>query len=81
MTARTPREIDLHGMNVYQARIALDGVLRRAGQDVYRIRVIHGYHGGEALKELVDSYTAHPRVKSVLRSGNPGSAELVLREY
>lgn len=81
MIAQTPREIDLHGKNVYQARVTLDSALRRAGEDVYRIRVIHGYHGGGALRDLVDSYADHPRVKRVLRGGNEGGAELVLREY
>lgn len=81
MTAGTPREIDLHGKNAYQARVILDGALRRAGAEVYRIRVVHGYHGGGALRDLVDSYAAHPRVKRIERGANEGSAEIILREY
>lgn len=81
VNAGTPREIDLHGKNVYQARIAIDAALRRAGAEAYRIRVIHGYHGGGALRALVDSYADHPRVRRVERGANEGSAELVLREY
>ena len=38
--------LDLHGKNHYQARIALDAALRRADAGVYRLRVIHGWHGG-----------------------------------
>lgn len=78
---RTPREIDLHGKNTYQAKIMLDSALRRADAATYRIRVIHGYHGGDRLRELVDGYASHPRVKRVERGANQGSAELVLREY
>ncbi len=81
MTGGTPRVIDLHGKKAYQARVVIDGALRRAGAEVYRIRVIHGYHGGDALRELVDSYAAHPRVKRVERGANEGSAEIILREY
>ena len=81
LAAETPREIDLHGKNVYQARVAIDSAIRRAGAEVYRIRVIHGYHGGNALRELVDSYAAHPRVRRVERGANAGSAEIILREY
>ena len=72
-------EIDLHGKNVYKARIALDSALRRADGSVYRLRVIHGYQGGQALKGLVQEYERHPRVRR-LRAANPGCTELILRE-
>ena len=39
-------ELDLHGMNTYQAQIAVDAALRRAGAGTYRLRLIHGYRGG-----------------------------------
>ena len=81
LTARTPREIDLHGKNVYQATVALDSALRRADDSVYRIRVVHGYHGGEALRELEESYKTHPRVKRIERGANEGCTEIILREY
>ncbi|MFR7637173.1 MAG: hypothetical protein ACLUYZ_07475 [Lachnospiraceae bacterium] len=38
-------ELDLHGMNTYQAQIAIDAALRRCGGGVYRLRLIHGYRG------------------------------------
>ena len=41
-------EIDLHGKNEYQARVTLDAALRRVRPGTYRIRVIHGHHGGAA---------------------------------
>ena len=31
-------ELDLHGMNTYQAQIAIDAALRRCGGGVYRLR-------------------------------------------
>lgn len=72
-------EIDLHGKNAYQARIALDSALRRADGSVYRLRVIHGYQGGQALKSLVREYEGHPRVRG-LKMVNPGCTDLILRE-
>ena len=55
-------ELDIHGMTVYQARIAIDAALRRAKGGTYRIRVIHGYHGGTALRDLVrKEYTGKVR--------------------
>lgn len=72
-------EVDLHGKNAYQARNALDSALRRADASVYRVRAIHGYQGGQILKELVMEYGQHPRVKA-LKAINPGCTDLILRE-
>ncbi len=75
-------EIDLHGRNSYQARIAIDAALRRANAAVYRIRVVHGCNSGTALRDFVRSeYARHPRVLRVAGGPNPGITELVLREY
>ena len=74
-------ELDLHGMNTYQAQIAIDAALRRASAGVYRIRVIHGCNSGTALRELVRTeYARHPRVLRIA-DANPGVTELVLREF
>ncbi len=74
-------EIDLHGRNAYQARVAIDAALRRAGAGVYRIRVIHGCNSGTALRELVRAeYARHPRVLRIV-GANSGVTELVLREF
>ena len=74
-------EVDLHGKNRYQAKISLDAALRRAGAEVYRLRVIHGWHGGVALRRLVrEEYAAHPKVRRIVERG-AGETELVLREY
>ena len=72
-------ELDLHGMNTYQAQIAVDAALRRASGGVYRLRLIHGYHGGTALRNLCREYAGHPRVLRLVAS--PGSTDLVLREF
>ena len=74
--------LDLHGMTCAQAQAAVDAALRRAGGSVYRIEVIHGYHGGTQLQRMVRQvYAKHPKVKRLELGLNPGSTELVLREY
>ena len=74
--------VDLHGKNTYQAKVTLDALLRRAGGGTYRIRVIHGSHGGTALRVFIRTeYRRHPRVKRLLLSPDGGATELVLREY
>lgn len=75
-------ELDLHGKNLYQARVTVDAALRRAGGGVYRLRLIHGYHGGTALRDMLrQEYARHPRVLRVECGGNPGETQLVLREF
>lgn len=72
--------VDLHGKNRYQAKIALDAALRRADGSVYRVRVVHGFHNGTALREMIaEEYAHHPQVRRLLSVGD-GVTELVLRE-
>ena len=74
-------ELDVHGMTVTQACVAIDAALRRA-KGAYRIRVIHGYHGGTALRDGIRGrYGANGRVKRVELGLNPGQTDLVLREF
>ena len=75
-------EIDLHGKNAYQGRIAVDAALRRARPGVMRIRVRHGCHGGVALRDMVRSeYAHHPKVIRLETRLGDGVTDLVLREF
>jgi DNA-nicking Smr family endonuclease len=73
-------EIDVHGMTKQQAFTAIDARLRRA-DGAYRIRVIHGYHGGTVLRDAIRAhYRNHAKVKRIELGLNPGETDLVLRE-
>ena len=75
-------EVDLHGKNEYQARIAIDAALRRAKTGTYRIRCIHGHHGGTALRDMIRrEYGKHPRVLRLETGVGAGVTDLVLREF
>lgn len=74
--------IDLHGKNTYQAEIAVNAALRRASAGTYRIRVIHGFHGGTVLRDFIKTeYGTHPKVRRILLSPDGGTTDLVLREF
>lgn len=76
-------ELDLHGKKVEDAVRAAKKAVLGANRSVYRIRLIHGYHGGTAIKRAILEEFAPGRDSKVLRveSGvNPGITELVLRE-
>lgn len=73
--------IDLHGCTVVQAKAAIDAQLRRARPGTYRIRLIHGYHGGTALRDMIRrDYRKHPGILR-LEFGTSGETDLVLREW
>ena len=71
-------EIDLHGKNVYQARLTIDAALRRARNGTYRLRIIHGYQGGTALRDMVRQEYAGRVARVVIL--DQGRTDLVLRE-
>ena len=74
--------VDLHGKNTYQAKVTVDALLRRAGSGAYRLRLIHGSHGGTALRDFIRAeYSRHPKVRRLILSPDSGATELVLREY
>lgn len=81
LSAATGAEVvlDLHGKNKYQARIAIEATLRRS-KGLYRIRVIHGYHNGTALRDMIwGEYGSDPRVKR-LTAASESATDLILRE-
>lgn len=71
--------VDLHGKNVYQARVAIDAALRRAKSGTYRLRLVHGWHGGTALRDMIRQEYAD-RCLRLVRI-NEGATDLVLREF
>jgi DNA-nicking Smr family endonuclease len=75
-------EIDLHGKNAYQGRIAVDAALRRAKPGTMRIRVIHGFNSGSALRDMIrEEYAHHPKVRRLETRLGDGVTDLVLREF
>ena len=70
-------------MRVEEAVKAVKREVRQASAAVYTIRVVHGYHGGTAIREAIldeFSYGRDPKVLRVKPGANPGITELVLRE-
>lgn len=75
-------EFDLHGLNVYQAATLIDSRLKSASKSCYRLRLIHGFHAGTALRDMIRSrYKKNPRVLRVEFGLNGGETDLVLREW
>ena len=65
----------------YQSQIVVDSALLRAGAGTYRLRLIHGYRGGTAIRDMLWlTYGRRSQVKRMV-SISEGVTELVLREY
>jgi Uncharacterized protein conserved in bacteria len=74
--------IDIHGMTKEQGKAAIDARLKRCRGDVYTLRVVHGFHGGTALREMVrNRYKKHPKVIRIQLGLNPGETDLILKEF
>lgn len=76
-------EIDVHGMTSVQAVTAVQNKVKKAGSEVYILRVIHGYNGGTKLRSAIRREFGtglEPKVKRVRMGDNEGITELVLKE-
>lgn len=75
-------ELDLHGKNLFQARIAVMSALSRATSADYRLKIIHGYRQGSAIKDMLrEEFMTHPKVLRMENGLNLGQTIFVLREY
>ena len=74
-------EIDIHGMNKYQAKTFIESRLKKADKSVYRLRIIHGYHSGTELRDMVrKELGTNKKVLRIEMGLNPGETDLILRE-
>ena len=71
--------LDLHGMDVSQAKKWLMSRVTGAPKEIKQILVVHGYRGGTALQTMVRKSFSHPRVKGKIIPLNQGSTILVLK--
>lgn len=77
-------EIDVHNMSVEEAVNAVQRKVNAASASVYRVRVIHGFNGGTAIRSAIReefSYGRDDKVKRVAMGDNQGVTDLIIREY
>lgn len=71
--------IDLHTMQTAEAKKYLQQKLDTAPKELREIEVIHGYHGGNALMNMVRKSFSHPRIKVKSIGLNQGSTTFILK--
>lgn len=73
--------LDLHGMRQEEACVAIDRELAAVDSGTYQIRLIHGYHRGTNLRDMImREYRHHQNVRRVVPGENQGVTILVIRE-
>ena len=72
-------ELDIHGMYEDDAKREIERYLSTVDQKVQEVIVIHGYHKGQVLKNMVRTRLKHPRIASKFVSLNEGQTRLILK--
>ncbi len=74
-------KIDLHGLRQEEAIRVIDQAIAKAGPMTYQLHLIHGYHRGTNLRNMIqDWYQSDPKVRRIMPGDNPGVTILVLKE-
>ena len=71
-------KLDLHGETAESAVRLLTKTLKQLPKDTAELKVIHGYHRGNVLQEVVRKYK-HPRIKRKIMGLNQGTTIFVLK--
>ena len=71
---------DIHGMTAEDAKSELQKLLTRLPQKTEELLVIHGYNGGQVLRDMVRGQLKHPRIQSKLLSLNAGQTRILLKK-
>ena len=79
MQAFKTMTVDVHGMTTAQAKQALERLLSSLPKEYSEVLVLHGYHMGTALQQMVRKQLKHPRLARVCLTLNPGETRLVLK--
>ena len=74
----TSVEVKIHGLTTMDAKQQLEQLLNRLPPDVTEVVVIHGYHSGQTLSNMVRKRLKHPRIRAKILCLNPGETRLML---
>lgn len=71
--------VDIHGMTAADAKGQLQKLLSRIGPKTEELVIVHGYNGGQVLRDMVRKELKHPRIQSKLLSLNAGQTRILLK--
>lgn len=71
--------IDLHGHTRESAKKLMDTSLKSLPSDTREVEIIHGYHQGTSLRDMVRAYK-HPKVERKILGINQGSTIFIIKK-
>lgn len=74
-------DVDIHNMTELEAQKHLERFLAKLSNDVTEVRVIHGYHGGTALRDMVRNKNKLRSKKIYRRKMTMNQGETILELY
>jgi len=72
-------EVNIHGLTAAEAKRGLEQLLSHADKDITELKVIHGYNGGQVLRDMIRKELKHPRISAKLICLNPGETRILLK--
>lgn len=71
--------IDLHGMDVDEAKYQLIQEINNCDNTIWRIVAIHGYNRGTAIKDMIRYELRHKKIKKINADLNKGITLIELK--
>lgn len=71
-------EIDLHNHTVESGKKLITETLKKLPSDVREVNIIHGYHNGTALRDMVRRYN-NAKIERKIIGMNQGSTTFVIK--
>lgn len=72
-------EIDLHGHTIDSAKTLITNTLKTLPKGVREVSIVHGYHSGTALRDMVRKYS-NPKIERKILGLNQGVTIFVIRK-
>lgn len=73
-------EVDLHDMQVDEARFYLEQAIDKAEYNIKMIEVVHGYRKGQAILNMVRHEFKHKRIDKKVVPFNKGTTLIFLKQ-
>ncbi len=71
--------IDLHGQTRESAKKLIDSELKKLPPDTREVEIVHGFHQGTSLRDMVRAYK-HPKVERKILGLNQGTTVFIIRQ-
>lgn len=74
-------KIDIHGLTAREAKEKLQAFIKKAPHNTQKIVVVHGFHNGTILSDVVRHQIHSSRIVDIMPAvGNDGESVIWLRE-